>query len=66
MGILPGVLDASDPAMYYSNTPEVRVPVVAPWQAHLDSLVTAIHEMRGLGKPLSVFNVDRFLWSVVS
>src|SRR5210317_2020936 len=38
----------SAPATYRSGTPRNQHPAVARWQAHLRGLATAIHEISGL------------------
>jgi len=40
----------SDPATYYSSTPQVQLPAVSRWHGHLDGLATTIREISGLAE----------------
>ena len=48
MTVLPGVLDALNPAAYCSSTPRIQASAVARWNGHLQGLATQIHKQSGL------------------
>jgi hypothetical protein len=48
-GSPPGRPRVSNPTTYRSGMPRIQHPAVARWHPHLHGLVTAIHEIFGLG-----------------